>query len=153
MHRRFRTQFFVAFLPAARATSAIGATIETVSPTPDSAREVISAKFIHPRKVLEEFAAGRMGIMPPQFYLLSTLADVLDRNDGRDALINLCRTPFSEMVINPEGSVDEQGLTTLRLEGDYTRGGSPGRLHRIMARIPKGKVNLFVTLCLIFRNL
>jgi len=44
----------------------------------DGEQEVIEARFIHPQTALIESHEGRLSFMPPQYYLLLTLADILE---------------------------------------------------------------------------
>ncbi|KAL1744359.1 hypothetical protein HDZ31DRAFT_38888 [Schizophyllum fasciatum] len=156
--RRFRTQFFVSFL-ASPSTSAdtssstftSGAKHEQL-PTPDGGQEVIAARFIRPAAALAEFEAGRISLMPPQFYILTTLADVLSGEGNtagdRQRVAKLANGAFGAMVINPrrlpDGAAD--GETVLTYEGDETRGGPPGRRHRAVVRFAKGGITTHIRL-------
>jgi len=76
--------------------------------------------------------------MPPQFYLLSTLADILKGPNSTPAQFEkvqtLSRGLFGKMVFTPQPlSEDRKGRLVLTFEGDETRGGSKGRLHRVLA--------------------
>jgi hypothetical protein len=89
--------------------------------------------FIHPLAALAEHVAGRMPLMPPQYYLLSTLADVLAKPDSRARLRSLAHGGFGRMVITPKWmSTDAHGRVLLAYEGDEARGGPPGRRHRAL---------------------
>jgi hypothetical protein len=89
--------------------------------------------------------------MPPQYYLLWTLASILQGRENtsaqRDQVATLSRGPFGQMVVNPQmmSTRDEQGRIILTFEGDETRGGSKGRLHRIL--MGSSKDVGFFTLC------
>jgi hypothetical protein len=144
--RRFETQFFVTFLPQTSASTSssfsFGEKQERL-PTPDGGQEVISAKFVHPSEAISLHRQGKMAFMPPQFYILSTLSDILKgtQNDGeqRARVMELSQGSFGRMVINPVGKgQDEQGRTILTYEGDELRGGSKGRLHRAHLKMGKG---------------
>jgi len=85
--------------------------------------------------------------MPPQFYIITTIADILQgpRNtaDQRALIDRLSRGAFGQMVLNPrlrkpEGDNLVNGYSILTYEGDETRGGSKGRLHRAKLRITDG---------------
>lgn len=173
--RRFHTQFFVAFLPAAPSSGfssgakqdrvvkpghsviilAVDFVLHSVT---DGGQEVISARFVHPKDALAEFRDGNVTFMPPQFYILATLADVLSdrRNTARQRarVEELSRGMFGHMVINPRRlplrAEDAEGRTILTYEGDETRGGSKGRLHRAYVKFGKGGVR---TVCCLERQI
>ncbi|KAH8117063.1 NUDIX domain-containing protein [Phellopilus nigrolimitatus] len=159
---RFRARFFITFLPLASALAgpSSGSHLSRL-PSPDmpdasasSATEVISAQFINPRAVLSAFERGEVGLMPPQFYLLTTLRDIFSGpNAGADEdtstpvqrqqVMQLARGAFGRMVINPRlllGPSGElpDGRKVLTYEGDETRGGKKGRLHRVVLKPRKG---------------
>lgn len=134
-------------------------------PTPDSpdpsskgnSTEVLSAKFIHPREVLAAFEREELTLMPPQFYILATLRDifVLDGPGGedistlaqRERVLRLSHGPFGKMVINPRPlpSGSQDGKAILTYEGDESRGGKKGRLHRIVMKSMKiGSVSFMI---------
>lgn len=135
--RRFHTQFYLAFLPN---TPSVGM---NRLPTADGGLEVISASFRTPASVLTAHARGQVKLMPPQYYLLHTLACVLDpstpgdfRSKIEDAQA-LARGAFGKQLLSPRGSgVLEDGRSILTLQGDEQRGGQQGRIHRIIARMP-----------------
>ncbi|KAI0672900.1 hypothetical protein C8Q78DRAFT_686786 [Trametes maxima] len=136
--RRFHTQFYIAFLDEARAAGFSRGDKMDRLPTPDGGQEVIAARFVHPTHALQEFAAKKISLFPPQFYLLTTLADVLRgaRNtaEQRERVRALAYGAFGSMVINPlplrGHDMKAAGYQVLTYEGDETRGGSPGRRHR-----------------------
>lgn len=81
--------------------------------------------------------------MPPQFYILSTLADILDgpsnTAEQRWKVQTLSTGSFGRMVVNPRRhGDDENGRWILTFEGDETRGGHKGRMHRVLVRMEKG---------------
>ncbi|KAI0362460.1 hypothetical protein OH77DRAFT_1515702 [Trametes cingulata] len=135
---RFHTQFYVAFLDETRAAGFSHGDKEERLPTPDGGQEVIAARFVHPQRALEEFSAKQISLFPPQFYLLTTLAGILNGTqntpDQRERVHSLAHGSFGNMVINPRPlpghDVKGTGYQVLTYEGDETRGGSPGRLHR-----------------------
>ncbi|TFK54645.1 hypothetical protein OE88DRAFT_1731961 [Heliocybe sulcata] len=144
--RRFHAQFFITFLPHASSSGfSHGAKHDTI-PTPDGGQEVLSAKFMHPAHALLAYNSGRIALMPPQFYLLTTLAQLLPGDlttrEQRERIYQLSRGAFGSMVIHPRGlpEPDSEGRTILTYEGDETRGGSKGRLHRSLVRFGKGGV-------------
>ena len=105
---------------------------------------MIEARFIHPRTALIEFREGRLNLMPPQYYHLSTLADILQGSTNtlaqREKVQTLSRGSFGKMVITPQlyKKEDGKGPAILTYEGDETRGGSRGRLHRVLFKMTNG---------------
>ncbi|KAI5900532.1 uncharacterized protein SCHCODRAFT_02608140 [Schizophyllum commune H4-8] len=152
--RRFRTKFFLAFLPSVSSSTTFTAGDKQEQiPTPDGGQEVISARFVRPADALAEFEAGRISFMPPQFYILTTLAGIFGGGDAqavdaRSKIERLARGPFGRMAINPRRlnandashpkSSVEEGETVLTYEGDEARGGPRGRRHRAVVRFAKG---------------
>lgn len=159
-HRRFHARFFITFLPLA--STLAGPTSGTHYhrlPTPDTPDassdegEVLSATFLHPRTVLHAFEQGELGLMPPQFYILSTLRDIF-ASEGekhetksteaqRAQVMSLASGTFGRMIINPRGLPPNlpDGRTILTFEGDETRGGKKGTLHRVLLTAGKGNVS------------
>ncbi|CAL1705652.1 unnamed protein product [Somion occarium] len=141
--RRFHTQFYVVFLNAAGSIGFSSGDKEERLPTPDKSQEVIAARFVHPSAAIQEFKARKIALFPPQFYLLTTLSDILqglnNTPDQRASVEELSRGPFGRMIINPRAlPKDDQGRTTLTYEGDETRNGSPGRRHRSVITFTSG---------------
>lgn len=117
----------------------------------DGGQEVISARFIRPEEAMSEFKARKITFMPPQFYILHTLASILkgakNTLEERTTIQTLSSGHFGGQVINPrrlEGGAPglEKGEAILTYEGDETRGGSPGRLHRAVISNEKKGVSL-----------
>lgn len=113
----------------------------------DGGQEVISARFVHPNEALREFREGKITFMPPQFYILTTLCDILrgtrNTEEQQKKLVCLSQGAFGRMVMNPRPSKPQeedlaQGYSILTYEGDKTRGGSKGRLHRAKLRVVDG---------------
>ncbi|KAF8077780.1 NUDIX hydrolase domain-like protein [Lyophyllum atratum] len=150
--RRFHTQFFVAFLPAAPSAGFSSGAKQDRIPKPDGGQEVVSARFLHPEDALAEFREGKVTFMPPQAYLLQTLSEILKGRENtaaqRERVETLSKGLFGRMVINPRrfGTPDDEGRTVLTYEGDETRGGSKGRLHRVVVRANKGGITSEVKL-------
>ena len=46
-------------------------------PTPDKGQEVVAARFVRPSTAIQEFREQKIALVPPQFYLLTTLAEIL----------------------------------------------------------------------------
>lgn len=104
---------------------------------------MIEARFVHPKTALDECREGKISVMPPQYYILSTLADILQGStttpDQRKKVETLSSGLFGQMLIKPRNhGEDENGRTILTYEGDETRGGSKGRLHRALLKMRKG---------------
>jgi hypothetical protein len=172
---RFHTQFYVAFLPAAPSSGFSSGVKQERMPKHgtylsigydfnvctficdcmvDGGQEVIEACFIHPRTALIESREGRLSLMPPQYYLLSTLADILQgpitTPTQRERVQTLSKGLFGRMIITPRRyGNDGMGRTILTYEGDETRGGSKGRLHRALVRMTSDGVLFFF--CLSFQ--
>ncbi|KAJ7766769.1 NUDIX hydrolase domain-like protein [Mycena metata] len=149
--RRFHTRFFIAFLGSASASGFSSGAREDRIPKPDGGQEVIAARFVHPDAVLAEFAAGTITLMPPQFYIVSTLASILRGGattaEQRARVEKLAVGGFGSMVINPRPlGKAEEGRVTLTYEGDQTRGGPEGRLHRAHVRSTKGGITTEIKL-------
>ncbi|KAI0032825.1 NUDIX hydrolase domain-like protein [Vararia minispora EC-137] len=143
--RRFHTHFFIAFLPAAPSTGFSSGHVRYRLPTPDGGQEVVEARFIHPAAALAKFSAGCILLMPPQYYLLTTLASILQGGSAsatQHAQVEALATgAFGRMVVNPRpwsGSDVPNGYTCLTYEGDETRGGPAGQLHRSVLRLTNG---------------
>jgi hypothetical protein len=155
-HSRFHTRFYVAFLPSqaqALRTSggfssfSSGRVTQHRLPTPDGGQEVVEARFVHPREALAEHRSKKIALMPPQHYILTTLADLLlvGRQTTprlRERVEQLSVGAFGRMVICPQaGKRDANGRTPLVYEGDEARGGPRGHLHRsIVLFSPETKV-------------
>ncbi|KAI0317563.1 hypothetical protein OF83DRAFT_1163860 [Amylostereum chailletii] len=143
--RRFHARFFVAFLPSVASTGFTSGQVQQRLPTPDGGQEVIEARFLHPLAALSEFRAGRISLMPPQYYILVTLADILQGNVAsvaqRARVEALSATPFGSMVVHPHrhhGKEVPEGFACLAYPGDEATGGPKGRLHRSYIRFSKG---------------
>ncbi|KZT09784.1 uncharacterized protein LAESUDRAFT_520859 [Laetiporus sulphureus 93-53] len=146
MPRRFHTNFYVTFLDSASATGFTSGGKREQFPTPDGGKEVIEARFVHPQKALAECRAHQIALMPPQVYLLDILADILrsDRNTDsqRDRVRALSTGTFGRIVFQPHmlSERDADGNTIMTYEGDETRGGPKGRLHRSLVKWGKGGI-------------
>ncbi|KIP12329.1 hypothetical protein PHLGIDRAFT_124221 [Phlebiopsis gigantea 11061_1 CR5-6] len=84
--------------------------------------------------------------MPPQFYLVSTLAEVFADGAGAAAqqrrVRALAQGPFGRLVVRPRPLPHgaPAGWTVLTYEGDESRGGAKGRLHRSLVKFEQGGV-------------
>ncbi|KAJ7074083.1 hypothetical protein C8F01DRAFT_1205308 [Mycena amicta] len=134
--QRFQTQFFVTFLAAASSTGFSSGTREERIPTSDGGLEVLSARFLHPQTALSLFAAREIILMPPQFYIVKTLADILappnsgTTPDERAVIERLAQGAFGRLVINPLKFVPPAG----------TEVGPRGRMHRAVVKMDKAGV-------------
>jgi hypothetical protein len=86
--------------------------------------------------------------MPPQHYILTTLADILVGGEStfqqRERVKQLSAGAFGRMVIHPKVcKKDANGWIPLVYEGDEARGGPNGRLHRSLMLVnPETEVRL-----------
>lgn len=86
--------------------------------------------------------------MPPQFYLTTTLASILEGNvntsEQRERVTALANGPFGRMSLNPQPLARGAplGRTILTYEGDESRGGPKGHLHRSIVKFEKGGVHV-----------
>jgi len=131
--RRFHTHFYVAFLEDS-ISSVQG---ENRLPTPDGGLEVISTSLRRPSAHIESFLRGEISLMPPQFYLLTTLLEVLSDSSTRsreatERLKSLSSGHFGRMQINPSvlAHDSDPSKSYMVYEGDEIRGGPKGRRHR-----------------------
>ncbi len=110
----------------------------------DGMQEVTEARFVHPRRALDECLEGKIRCMPPQFYILSTLADLLHGSvntaEQKAKIETLSKGAFGQMLINPEklGRDEDGGHSIVTFEGDETRGSKKGRLHRMLISVDTG---------------
>ncbi|KAG1756334.1 uncharacterized protein EDB91DRAFT_8759 [Suillus paluster] len=113
--RRFRTEFFVAFLT-------------------NSASDGLSSE-----SAIEEFRTGQISLFPPQYYIMETLRPILtgptSTESQRNAIRMLSKAAFGRMVINPRVFRVNDGVDEAFVyEGDELRGGPKGRLHRVVVK-------------------
>jgi 8-oxo-dGTP pyrophosphatase MutT (NUDIX family) len=157
-HSRFHTRFYITFLSSSSSSSDLGAATSDsdsssqhhrlLLPTPDSGprQEVIETRFVHPQDALAEHRAKQIALMPPQHYILSTLADILVGRSAtlqqRERVNRLSAGAFGRMVVHPRaGKKDASGRIPLVYEGDEERGGPKGRRHRSLVLFsPESKV-------------
>jgi hypothetical protein len=141
VYRRFYTHFFLTFLDDARG----GRTHHL--PTSDGGLEIVATRFIKPAEALDACHAQSISLMPPQYYILSTLAGALS---DRRRVEGLARGPFGHMLITPRAlpETDTEGRTILTYEGDESRGGPKGRLHRSLIRWGPRGVSTYTEGCI-----
>jgi hypothetical protein len=99
-----------------------------------------------PSDVLGQFSRKEIMLMPPQFYILTTLAGILGkecREQSRSRIHQLSAGHFGHARFNPVAlrHKDEQGRTILTYENDETRGGPKGRQHRSLVTFGAGGVS------------
>lgn len=91
---------------------------------------------MHPKNALAEYRAHKIGLMPPQFYLLSTLAELLSEgqttSSEREKLEALARGAFGHMIVHPRVILNEGGSLIYAYPGDEACGGPKGHLHRCL---------------------
>lgn len=79
IERRFSTQMYLYFLPLAEEGDGKVQEKEDMHiPTPDGGVEHTAAAFLYPSEWLAQSLKGEIVLFPPQFFLLSLLADFLD---------------------------------------------------------------------------
>ncbi|KIY66316.1 hypothetical protein CYLTODRAFT_423532 [Cylindrobasidium torrendii FP15055 ss-10] len=137
--RRYHTHFYVAFLPSSHATGFSAGAKEEQMPTPDGGQEVISARFLTPSAWLSLFREQKITFMPPQYYILSTLADIPPAS-LREGVLKLSNGAFGKMSVHPERLFTDGKKVTFTYEGDEERGGQSGRRHRVNCEVGKGGV-------------
>jgi len=112
----------------------------------DGGKEVIETRFFHPKTVLNECRSGKIRCMPPQFYILSTLSDILSgpicTAEQWKKAERLSTGAFGKRIVIPRNlGQDEDCHAVLALTGDEKYGGPIGRRHRIMGKIVEGGVS------------
>jgi 8-oxo-dGTP pyrophosphatase MutT (NUDIX family) len=142
--RRFHVHFYL-HLPNSSAPSD-----GDTQPEGDGGIEIVSAKFIRPQDVLSQHRAGKVLLMPPQFYLLSLLDRILsglELTASQTAVLRNLSQSFGRRIFSPQfiGKPDESGRGVLAYEGDEERGGKPGARHRSTVKIEKGGVCMIST--------
>ena len=109
----------------------------------------MSTRFLHPTAAIQEFRDGKIQFMPPQFYILSTLCDILEGDENtplqREKIETLSQGAFGRMVFNPFAlsEPDAEGRMILAFESDEARGGPKGRLHRALATFGTSDVRIY----------
>ena len=89
--------------------------------------------------------------MPPQYYILYTLSNLLsgrvNTQEQRDRVEDLSRGAFGNLSINPKvmkNGESKQDKVVQTYEGDETRGGPPGRLHRALVKFENAGVSEYL---------
>ncbi|KAL7271437.1 hypothetical protein RUND412_005806 [Rhizina undulata] len=100
MARRFSSQLYIGYTP-----------VSSLSASGDGGIEVVSTTFLHPRTALNAAKRGEIVFFPPQFYLLSRMAEIFtsgpggdlrEKEDERIRLWKFASGGFGDMVIEPE---------------------------------------------------
>ena len=142
--RRFHARFYITFLQDTSLFGFSHGAKQDFIPTPDGGQEVISTRFIHPSEALRAHRTKEMMFMPPQYYLISALAEILsgDRNteDQRVRVRRLAGGAFGGMVIHPRQSKLGDGRVLLVYEGDELVNGPAGARHRAIMKPGSGEV-------------
>ena len=103
---------------------------------------------MHPEAALQEFNEEKIAFMPPQFYILTTLRDILKGHENtfsqRKIIGNLARGAFGHMEIHPKmlPQRDAEGRIVMVYQGDEVYGGEQGRLHRALLTPGKEGVSI-----------
>lgn len=144
--RRFHARFYVTFLQDTPLPGFSHGTKQDFIPTSDGGQEVISARFIHPSEALRAHRAKEMVFMPPQYYLINTLAKILTGDQGKEAqrqrVRQLSEGAFGRMVVLPRQLKLGDGRVVLAYGGDELSGGPVGARHRSMIKFGPGGVSL-----------
>ena len=87
-----------------------------------------------------------MLLMPPQYYLISTLAEILTGDWNSEAqrvrVREVAEGGFGGMIVNPRQSKVGDGRVLLAYEGDELVDGSVGARHRSVIKPGPGGVSL-----------
>lgn len=154
--RRFHARFYVTFLQGTSLSGFSHGTKRDFIPTPDGGQEVISARFVHPSEALRVNRSRGMTFMPPQYYLISTLAEILsgNRNDEaqRERVRQLSEGVFGRMVVVPRQLKLEDGRVALVYGGDELVDGPVGARHRSTVKPGPGGVSLIAFVFGIFAD-
>ena len=122
--------------------------VRVQNPTADGGVETISASWIRPKDLFAAFRRAEIALFPPQYYLLTTLGDILDSMRCVDNRTEALRTRiggFGSRPFNPRpiGFTEEGGAgqrSILTYEGDELRGGKAQDRHRCLIRY-QGRVS------------
>ena len=120
-------------------------------PTPDGGREVVSARFVHPSEALRLHRSKEMRFMPPQYYLISTLAEIMSGEQSlsraqRGRVRQLSEGVFGTMVVLPRTFKVGDGTVVFAYGGDELVGGPVGARHRSTIRPGPGGVSMTASL-------
>jgi len=135
-------------------TSEDGGGVRVQNPTADGGVEIISASWIHPRDLFAAFRKGELSLFPPQYYLLTTLGNLLDsmpQGSNRTEALRRYVDGFGSRLFNPRptGFTEEGGKgqrAILTYEGDELRGGNVGDRHRSLV-LYQGRVSGETPIC------
>lgn len=135
IRRRFHTRFYITFLPAASSTGFSEGVKQERIPKSDGGVEILAAHFMRPETALAQYRAQKMTLLPPQFYLLTTLAELLSEKQTTPAekakIEGLSKGAFGRLVVQPHLiPVKETGGHIHAYPGDEENGGPKGSIHR-----------------------
>jgi len=132
--RRFHARFYVTFLQGLSLSGFSHGTKRDFVPTPDGGQEVVSVQFVHPSEALRACENKEMTLMPPQYYLISTLAEILSGAGSseaqRERVRELSGGAFGRMVVFPRQVKLGGGRVVLAYGGDELVDGPVGARHR-----------------------
>jgi 8-oxo-dGTP pyrophosphatase MutT (NUDIX family) len=135
--KRFTTQMYLYFLPTASKVldkTPLKSSEETIipTPTPDGGVEHTAAQFLPAQKWIELAASGKVIMFPPQFFLLSMVAQFLNPNIPNALSIDVLEQqrkelatfakggdpPWAEVCISPAALIGKigDGRTIMSLE-------------------------------------
>jgi hypothetical protein len=161
--KRFTTQMYLYFLPTSSRVldrTPLSSTEETLipTPTPDGGVEHTAAQFLPAEKWIELASSGKLIMFPPQFFLLSMVAQFLNSDSQQPldiATLEQQRTQlrdfarggdplWSEVCISPAALIGKigDGRTVMSLEspgeGLEKKGRSGTREYVIVTEFSKG---------------
>lgn len=147
IHRRFRTHFFVVFLQDVPSTSGFQeGKRQQYLLTPDKSEEVTAIKFMHPTLALRGFFDKKYSIPTPQAYNIITLSEILKTDsctpEEQARVRQLSAGLYGVMTLHPLMLVGNgyKGRVVFTYEGDETRGGPFGQVHRSVDWMEGGSV-------------
>ena len=105
---------------------------------------MIEVRFVHPLTAIQEFRENKITLLTPQFYLIATLSEILTTAKmttyQRARILELSNGLFGKMHLHPlELVIEDPTKTVFTYEGDESRGGKPGCLHRNTVRFNEDK--------------
>jgi len=141
--KRFRTQFFVVFLADVFPDATGEGRRQQYELLPDK-REIASVRFMHCVDASQAFKEHKLSIPTPQAYNIATLADILkSRSSTPEEQTRVCQLSasiYGRMTLHPLLLTGDgyKGRIIFTYEGDETRGGPYGQLHRSVDWMDEG---------------
>ncbi|KAH8099556.1 hypothetical protein BXZ70DRAFT_942303 [Cristinia sonorae] len=144
--KRFRAQFFVVFLGDVPSTSGFAeGDRQQYLLTPDTSEEISTIRFVHPSTALHEFnVEHKISFPTPQAYNIATLADILTSDcptsEQQARIRQLSEAVYGKVTLHPLMLVGNgyKGRIVFTYEGDETRGGPVGQVHRSVDWVDDG---------------